>query len=156
MTTAFQSNAFQGGAFQIDVSVTASRGGADYHGRHTWEYDEKVERARERLWQAGREARDQLRKSLTELIERKPADAKETAAIAQDTLQDAAAELVGLPPLSEVRVTMSELQELLSRMIRERQLAEEGMREAIALTIRMENQLADDEEAIVAILMAGV
>jgi hypothetical protein len=41
-------------------------------------------------------------------------------------------------------------------MIRERQLAEEGMREAIALTIRMENQLADDEEAIVAILMAGV
>jgi hypothetical protein len=156
MTTAFQFNAFQTNAFQIDVSVTASRGGADYHGRHTWEYDEKVERARERLWRAAREARDQLRQSLTELIEGKQAACRETIATVQEKIQEAADKIIALPPLGEVRASLSELQELLSRMIRERQLAEEGMREAIALTVRMENQLADDEEAILAILMAGV
>lgn len=131
------------------AGATPSRGGADYG----WE---KVERARERAWQAAREAQAELRRSLEDLIRGRPAaEVKETVAEVRHEIEQATVALEPLPAFDGLRAAFAELQQLLAQLIRQRTLRQGEMRRALEAAMRLEAQFSDDEDAIVAILIAG-
>jgi hypothetical protein len=137
-----------------EVVETSSRGGVDY-GRPVWEYVEKVERARERAWEAARETQAELRRSLEELIEGRPKEARAVVAEVQDKVQQAVIAMPALPGLDDLRFAFNELQELLGRLIRQRTIRQGEMRKTIEQAVRLFEAQMDDEDAMVAILMAG-
>jgi hypothetical protein len=138
------------------VTVRPSRGGADYRRRVPQEVPQYDDKVREKAWAAAREAEQELRRTLDDLIEGRPVrEVKSAIADLQDKVQEAAIALPSLPALDDLRIAFDELQRMLAQLIRQRTIRQGEMRKALEAALRLEAQFVDDDEAMVAILMAG-